>query len=113
MESFCDSPFWDTNITWNSGILEFTNCFQNTILVWFPCVFIWIFSAFDFHYIKTSKYKDIPWNWFNITKIVLVMFLIVLTFLDLVLLNVFKSFNFILIVTPIVKIITFVSIYIA
>jgi ATP-binding cassette subfamily C (CFTR/MRP) protein 1 len=105
---FCNSEFWDSDITWNSGILEFTDCFQQTVFAWTPCLFLWIFSFFDFHQIRHSKYSDIPWNNFNITKILLSFLLVALSLLDLVLILVFKDVNLAELINPVLKIITFV-----
>lgn len=110
MDEFCDSIFWDSNITWDNGILEFTPCFQGTVLVWFPCVFLWVFSLFEVGYIKTSQYRDIPWNSFNITKFVLTGLLISLCLIDLALILIYNNYNTVDIVAVIVKILTFVSI---
>ncbi|XP_029015058.1 multidrug resistance-associated protein 1 [Betta splendens] len=35
-------PFWDWNRTWNTSSPDFTQCFQNTVLVWLPCLYLWI-----------------------------------------------------------------------
>ncbi|XP_063286386.1 multidrug resistance-associated protein 1-like [Pelobates fuscus] len=45
MESFCSNDgkdrFWDANITWYTENPDFTKCFQNTVLVWIPCIYLW------------------------------------------------------------------------
>ncbi|XP_008413223.1 multidrug resistance-associated protein 1 isoform X2 [Poecilia reticulata] len=46
LERFCSSdssdPFWDWNSTWNTSNPDLTQCFQNTVLVWVPCFYLWM-----------------------------------------------------------------------
>uniref|UniRef100_A0A6Q2YZ46 ABC-type glutathione-S-conjugate transporter n=1 Tax=Esox lucius TaxID=8010 RepID=A0A6Q2YZ46_ESOLU len=38
--------FWDWNRTWYTDKPDLTECFQNTVLVWFPCVYLWLLAPF-------------------------------------------------------------------
>ncbi|XP_023385436.1 multidrug resistance-associated protein 1 [Pteropus vampyrus] len=40
------------NVTWNTSNPDFTKCFQNTILVWAPCVYLWVCFPFYFLYLS-------------------------------------------------------------
>ncbi|XP_028267253.1 multidrug resistance-associated protein 1 isoform X2 [Parambassis ranga] len=46
LDKFCSpdnsDPFWDWNRTWHTENPDLTNCFQNTVLVWLPCLYLWI-----------------------------------------------------------------------
>ncbi|KAM9392165.1 multidrug resistance-associated protein 1 isoform 2-T2 [Pholidichthys leucotaenia] len=46
IDGFCshDSSdrLWDWNRTWNTTNPDLTQCFQNTVLVWLPCFYLWI-----------------------------------------------------------------------
>ncbi|OWK61874.1 Multidrug resistance-associated protein 1 [Lonchura striata] len=46
IESLCSAdasePFWDWNLTWHTEDPDFTLCFQNTVLVWIPCIYLWL-----------------------------------------------------------------------
>ncbi|XP_014829203.1 PREDICTED: multidrug resistance-associated protein 1-like [Poecilia mexicana] len=46
LERFCSvdssDPFWDWNSTWNTSNPDLTLCFQNTVLVWVPCFYLWM-----------------------------------------------------------------------
>lgn len=110
MEIFCDSTFWDEDLTWNQGVLEFTPCFQETVLAWGPCIFLWIFMWFDIHYLKVSQYRDIPWNYFNISKIVINILLICLSVIDILLILIGRHVPYGFVVSPAVRIVTLVSI---
>uniref|UniRef100_A0A8C2GTP2 ABC-type glutathione-S-conjugate transporter n=1 Tax=Cyprinus carpio TaxID=7962 RepID=A0A8C2GTP2_CYPCA len=40
------SGFCDWNQTWYTHNPELSNCFQNTVLVWAPCIYLWVLSPF-------------------------------------------------------------------
>uniref|UniRef100_A0A4W5L606 ABC-type glutathione-S-conjugate transporter n=1 Tax=Hucho hucho TaxID=62062 RepID=A0A4W5L606_9TELE len=39
-------PTVDWNRTWYTDKPDLTECFQNTVLVWFPCVYLWLLAPF-------------------------------------------------------------------
>uniref|UniRef100_A0A8C9TP04 ABC-type glutathione-S-conjugate transporter n=1 Tax=Scleropages formosus TaxID=113540 RepID=A0A8C9TP04_SCLFO len=49
----CGSPHGlsDWNRTWYTPNPDLTQCFQNTVLVWAPCVYLWICAPFYFLYL--------------------------------------------------------------
>nr|XP_026483252.1 multidrug resistance-associated protein 1 isoform X3 [Vanessa tameamea] len=83
LDDFCGSKFWDSNLTWYTENPEFTPCFEKTVLVWIPCIFLWVAALLDAYYIFNSKERNIPWNILNIIKLVITCLLIVLKFVDL------------------------------
>ncbi|XP_013142439.1 PREDICTED: multidrug resistance-associated protein 1 [Papilio polytes] len=83
LDDFCGSTFWDSNLTWYTDNPEFTPCFEKTVLVWTPCLFLWVAALLDTYYILNSKERNIPWNILNISKLVITCLLIVLKFVDL------------------------------
>ncbi|KAJ8384009.1 hypothetical protein AAFF_G00212530 [Aldrovandia affinis] len=46
MDLFCShsglDPLWDWNRTWHTSSPDLTQCFQNTVLVWVPCAYLWV-----------------------------------------------------------------------
>ncbi|XP_062549077.1 multidrug resistance-associated protein 1-like [Armigeres subalbatus] len=82
-EEFCGGPFWDASLTWRPEDPDLTFCFQRVILQWVPCFFLFVFSFYDVYKIATSRYRDIPWNWLNVSKIVITFLLMVLSWIDL------------------------------
>ncbi|XP_072938928.1 multidrug resistance-associated protein 1 isoform X2 [Epargyreus clarus] len=83
LDDFCGSKFWDANKTWYTDNPEFTPCFEKTVLIWIPCLFLWVAALLDAYYILHSKERNIPWNILNITKLIITCLLIVLKFVDL------------------------------
>ncbi|KAK7866924.1 hypothetical protein R5R35_001662 [Gryllus longicercus] len=82
MDAFCGSPFWNASVTWYTNRPDLTECFQKTVLVWAPCVFLWVFAPLETYYILNSKFRNIPWNWLNISKLFLTVVLIGLSIAD-------------------------------
>ncbi|CAH4037822.1 unnamed protein product [Pieris brassicae] len=83
LDQFCGSKFWDSNLTWNTDSPELTPCFQKTVLIWTPCAFLWVGALLETYYILNSKERNVPWNIFNISKLIITILLIVLKFVDL------------------------------
>uniref|UniRef100_A0A3B3ZX39 ABC-type glutathione-S-conjugate transporter n=1 Tax=Periophthalmus magnuspinnatus TaxID=409849 RepID=A0A3B3ZX39_9GOBI len=50
MDAFCRlsglDPLWDWNRTWYTANPDLTQCFQNTVLVWVPCFYLWLLAPF-------------------------------------------------------------------
>ncbi|XP_053672165.1 multidrug resistance-associated protein 1 [Anopheles nili] len=84
MDDFCGSRFWDLNLTWYTDDPDLTPCFQHTVLVWAPCAFLWVFSLLELFYLRKSANKDVPWSFVNVSKLILIGSLAVLTIIDLV-----------------------------
>ncbi|KAJ8721589.1 hypothetical protein PYW07_002364 [Mythimna separata] len=84
LDYFCSSTFWDSNITWYTDNPDFTTCFQKTVLVWTPCVYLWLAALIDIYHILSSKEGNIPWNKLNISKLVITCLLVILQIVNLV-----------------------------
>lgn len=84
---------------------------MHTVLVWAPCIFLYIFAPLDIYYAKTSKYSNIPWGYLNVTRLVLNLALIALSISDIIMAATWgiDELYDVHIVTPIVKLVTFVS----
>ncbi|XP_073826057.1 multidrug-Resistance like Protein 1 isoform X6 [Musca autumnalis] len=91
MDEFCGTKFWDLNETWYTFDPDFTPCFEQTVLVWAPCAFFWLFCIFDIYYLKASLDKNIPWNKLNISKLLLTLCLLALTAIDFIMAMVKKG----------------------
>uniref|UniRef100_A0A8W7PDN0 ABC-type glutathione-S-conjugate transporter n=1 Tax=Anopheles coluzzii TaxID=1518534 RepID=A0A8W7PDN0_ANOCL len=84
----CHRVLWlqegrDDDLTWREEDPDLTFCFQRVILQWTPCFFLFVFSMYEVLRIVTSRYRDIPWNWFNITKMIFTFALMVMSWVDL------------------------------
>uniref|UniRef100_A0A671S0N1 Multidrug resistance-associated protein 1 n=1 Tax=Sinocyclocheilus anshuiensis TaxID=1608454 RepID=A0A671S0N1_9TELE len=58
IDNFCSldgsDPFWDWNRTWQTHNPDLTPCFQNTVLVWIPCLYLWLFALLYILYLKRN-----------------------------------------------------------
>ncbi|KAM8825503.1 multidrug resistance-associated protein 1-like isoform 1-T1 [Synchiropus picturatus] len=59
LDKFCSpgssDPFWDWNRTWHTPSPNFTPCFQNTALVWIPCLYLWLCAPIYLIYLRRSS----------------------------------------------------------
>ncbi|ERE87911.1 multidrug resistance-associated protein 1 [Cricetulus griseus] len=44
----------DWNVTWHTSSPDFTKCFQNTVLTWVPCLYLW--SCFPLYFLYLSRH---------------------------------------------------------
>ncbi|XP_054880485.1 multidrug resistance-associated protein 1 isoform X2 [Poeciliopsis prolifica] len=74
LERFCGAdssdPFWDWNSTWNTSTPDLTQCFQNTILVWVPCFYLWMCAPFYLLYLRSHDSGYICMSHLNKAKTV-------------------------------------------
>ncbi|XP_060620764.2 ATP-binding cassette sub-family C member 3 isoform X1 [Anolis sagrei] len=55
MDAFCNSSFWDPNLTLHTENPDLTPCFQNTVLAWIPCFYLWCILPFYLFYLKRNN----------------------------------------------------------
>ena len=55
-----DCVFQDTNLTWRNSWPEFTECFQNTVLVWLASGWLWVSSPFYLLYLMRQQDNPNP-----------------------------------------------------
>uniref|UniRef100_A0AAR5P1W2 ABC-type glutathione-S-conjugate transporter n=1 Tax=Dendroctonus ponderosae TaxID=77166 RepID=A0AAR5P1W2_DENPD len=84
MDQFCGSEFWNTSLTWQTDDPDFTICFEKTVLVWVPCLFLCLFTGLEIFYITNSTRRDIPWNLLNSSKVFVTAALCILTISDFI-----------------------------
>uniref|UniRef100_A0A8D3E5I5 ABC-type glutathione-S-conjugate transporter n=1 Tax=Scophthalmus maximus TaxID=52904 RepID=A0A8D3E5I5_SCOMX len=63
MEDLCSvsglDPFWDWNLTWYTSRPDLTQCFQHTVLVWFPCIYLWTCSPLYLLYLQLRPHRGV------------------------------------------------------
>lgn len=82
-----------------------------TALVWAPCILLFLFAPLDIYYALSSKYKNIPWGYLNVFRLMTTGALIIIALVDLIMAATWTTDEVfdVHIVTPVIKIITFVS----
>ncbi|XP_020669780.3 ATP-binding cassette sub-family C member 6 isoform X1 [Pogona vitticeps] len=74
------AKLWDWNQTWHTDTPSFTSCFRSTILVWIPCIYLWISFPFYHLYLQKSSRGYIRMSAIFKAKMVLGITFIVLYF---------------------------------
>lgn len=87
LRGFCSAdgsdPLWDWNVTWYTSNPDFTKCFQNTVLVWVPCFYLWACFPFYFLYLSRHDRGYIQMTLLNKTKTALGFLLWIVCWADL------------------------------
>nr|XP_039333979.1 multidrug resistance-associated protein 1 isoform X2 [Saimiri boliviensis boliviensis] len=87
LRGFCRAdgadPLWDWNLTWYTSNPDFTKCFQNTVLVWVPCFYLWACFPFYFLYLSRHDRGYIQMTPLNKTKTALGFLLWIVCWADL------------------------------
>ncbi|XP_046686673.1 multidrug resistance-associated protein 1-like, partial [Homalodisca vitripennis] len=73
----------DVKKSWETSDPDFSLCFEKTVLVWTPCLVLWLLSPLELWLIYTSKCRDIPWGLTNIVKLLLNLSLITVSIVSL------------------------------
>uniref|UniRef100_A0A8C6HRG8 Multidrug resistance-associated protein 1 n=1 Tax=Mus spicilegus TaxID=10103 RepID=A0A8C6HRG8_MUSSI len=87
LRSLCSAdgsdPLWDWNVTWHTSNPDFTKCFQNTVLTWVPCFYLWSCFPLYFFYLSRHDRGYIQMTHLNKTKTALGFFLWIICWADL------------------------------
>ncbi|NXM06912.1 MRP1 protein, partial [Tyrannus savana] len=71
------------NLTWHTEDPDFTPCFQNTVLVWIPCVYLWVCFPVYFLYLRRHDRGYIQMSNLNKAKTALGLILWIVCWADL------------------------------
>nr|QUF59452.1 ATP-binding cassette transporter Abcc1-7 [Brachionus angularis] len=108
LKSICGSELWNPNAVY-SDYPDFTFCFQYTLLIWIPCLFLWLAAPlWIYKHTKTGPYK-INYSWLIITKTISTIFLITIEIFNLII--AFNKQNLpVFYITPIILITSYILI---
>ncbi|GIY40685.1 multidrug resistance-associated protein 1 [Caerostris darwini] len=84
MDRICSTEFWNWNLTWSTTTPVFTSCFIKIGLIWVPIAFFWIFAPLEIYYMIRTKGIKVPWSTLNISKLLIVFLLMVLSLVDII-----------------------------
>ncbi|MCJ8739010.1 hypothetical protein PDJAM_G00042380 [Pangasius djambal] len=76
-------PLWDWNVTWYTLNPDLTQCFQHTVLVWFPCFYLWVCSPFYLLYLRCFHHGRISFSRLCCAKTILGVCLVLFSILEL------------------------------
>ncbi|CAL1297889.1 unnamed protein product [Larinioides sclopetarius] len=84
MDQICSTEFWNWNLTWSTTTPIFTSCFIKIGLIWAPIAFFWIFAPAEIYYMIRKKRMKVPWSLLNISKLIVVFLLMVLSLIEMI-----------------------------
>ncbi|XP_071175211.1 multidrug resistance-associated protein 1-like isoform X2 [Mytilus edulis] len=67
-EEFCGGTLWDETRLLNGSYPEFTDCFQQTLLVWVPCGFLWLSAPFYLYHLLNIDGVTRPHSFLSVAK---------------------------------------------
>ncbi|XP_039282649.1 multidrug resistance-associated protein 1 [Nilaparvata lugens] len=105
-----DNKYQDFNETLETGRLDSTPCFEQTLLIWFPLIIFWLFSPLEIYYIRNSTLECIPWNLVNSSRVIVTALLITSSLIELVHYEnegIYKRIALVYCATPFLKLISF------
>lgn len=73
LNGFCGQLFWDPEILESPTLPLFTRCFQHTVLVWIPFLFISIISPILIFQISVNRKQPLPWTYLLLAKFVKIL----------------------------------------
>lgn len=84
LEKFCNSTFWNSSLL-DSPEADLPLCFEQTVLVWIPLIFLWLLAPWQLFHVYRSRTKRSPVTKFYLAKQVLVGCLLILAVIELIL----------------------------
>ena len=90
-QEFCSGELWNLNLTWYTDSPDFTACFHKTVLVYLPCVFLWLFSPFEVRWNFLNSRRLVPWTFLNVAKLVSCSLLVIISVLELITFGILKK----------------------
>ncbi|KAL4228773.1 hypothetical protein ACF0H5_011815 [Mactra antiquata] len=83
-DEFCgNSPIWDDDLLLNNTYPQFTDCFQNTMLIWIPCGIIWLTCPLYLRYLLSEDKLPLPMSCLNVSKTFVSLLLVFVTVTEL------------------------------
>ncbi|XP_060605432.1 multidrug resistance-associated protein 1-like [Ruditapes philippinarum] len=86
MEKFCGGEsFWNTSLTWGDDKTYpgFTECFQNSVIIWIPSGWLWLSLPFYLPYLFSQKSCALPNSWKNLSKLCIALLQLVIIVVEL------------------------------
>lgn len=114
MDELCNSPLWQYNLTWNiTSQPDFTPCFQETILIWVPCILLWLLTPLGIISIYREERRYIPVTLLNLFKAFLATVLCLLSVAEIIEASMRSETDVALVdlITPVVKSLTYVLVF--
>ncbi|XP_072483308.1 ATP-binding cassette sub-family C member 2 [Notamacropus eugenii] len=83
LEEYCNSTFWDASFL-DRPDADLPLCFEQTVLVWIPLIFLWLLAPWHLFNTYKSRTKNSSLTTIYLTKQVLVVLLLITSVIELV-----------------------------
>ncbi|BFZ09598.1 hypothetical protein BsWGS_12637 [Bradybaena similaris] len=86
LDGFCDTPIWDTDLTWHGSWPQFTECFRSTVLVWVSCGWLWLCAPFYTCYLAglPTTVSGRSFSWLVLVRLNLLLLLVALSVVNFI-----------------------------
>lgn len=107
------TPLWNLSLTWgDTSWPEFTQCFQDSVLIWVPCGFLWLSTLFYFYFLQKLQNgrPPRPITIFSISKVVGSLLLSLLSIVQLVarIGNIPTTTNAVVYISTVIKVLSYI-----
>ncbi|XP_045113643.1 multidrug resistance-associated protein 1-like isoform X2 [Portunus trituberculatus] len=69
LPGLCDEPLWSANAAWHTDTPQFGRCVERTLLLWAPCLVLWVSAPFYSLALMRRPYDPVPWSALAYTKV--------------------------------------------
>ncbi|XP_068209834.1 multidrug resistance-associated protein 1-like isoform X2 [Palaemon carinicauda] len=66
----CGREFWNVTSAWEADLPDVGLCLERTVLIWVPCIFLWVFSPFHLLMLRRKGHLYMRWTKLFSVKIV-------------------------------------------
>ncbi|XP_069173762.1 ATP-binding cassette sub-family C member 3 isoform X2 [Procambarus clarkii] len=73
----CNGPLWNVSAAWESRVPEFGSCVERTVLVWTPCLLLWVSTILYLPFLKRRPLDPLPWTALIYTKLMVSVLMLV------------------------------------
>ncbi|XP_063864017.1 ATP-binding cassette sub-family C member 3-like isoform X2 [Scylla paramamosain] len=69
LPGLCDEPLWSASRAWHTENPQFGRCLERTVLLWAPCLVLWVSAPFYALALQRRPYDPVPWSALAYTKV--------------------------------------------
>ncbi|XP_042233575.1 multidrug resistance-associated protein 1-like isoform X2 [Homarus americanus] len=77
LTQLCNGPFWNVSTAWEAEVPDFGTCAERTVLVWLPCLLLWLCAPIYIFHLKSRPIDPVPWTAVSYTKMMVSALLVI------------------------------------
>ncbi|KAK7065360.1 hypothetical protein SK128_016655 [Halocaridina rubra] len=71
ISAICEQQFWNATLSWDGTTPDMGLCMERTVLLWSPCILLWILTPLQVLYLRHRGLDYLNWTLITYMKIVL------------------------------------------